>query len=39
VRTRPALEALWARTHDGRTVDVGDLPAWELDPKLTSSGP
>jgi hypothetical protein len=39
VRTRPALEALWGRTHDGRAVDVGDLPAWELDPKLTSSGP
>ena len=39
VRTRPALEALWKRTHDGRAVDVGDLPAWELDPKLTSSGP
>jgi hypothetical protein len=39
VRTRPALESLWKRTHDGRTVDVGDLPAWELEPKLTSSGP
>jgi hypothetical protein len=39
VRTRPALEALWRRTHDGRPVDVGDLPAWELEPKLTSSGP
>jgi hypothetical protein len=32
VRTRPALEALWGRTHRARTVDVGDLPAWELDP-------
>ena len=39
VRTRPALEALWRRTHDGRAVDLGDLPAWELEPKLTSSGP
>jgi hypothetical protein len=39
VRTRAALEALWRRTHQGRTVDLGDLPAWELDPKLTSSGP
>jgi hypothetical protein len=32
VRTRPALEALWGRTHTGREVDVGDLPAWELSP-------
>ena len=39
VRTRPALEALWSGTHDGRAVDVGDLPAWELEPKLPSSGP
>lgn len=39
VRTRPALEALWARTHSARVVDVGDLPAWELEPKLPSSAP
>jgi hypothetical protein len=39
VRTRPALEALWKRTHDGQAVDVGELPAWQLEPKLTSSGP
>jgi hypothetical protein len=39
VRTRPALEALWKRTHNGRVVDVGDLAAWQLEPKLTSSGP
>ena len=32
VRTRPALEALWGRTHQARAVEVGDLPAWELDP-------
>jgi len=32
VRTRPALEALWGRTHTARAVDVGDLPAWELSP-------
>jgi hypothetical protein len=37
VRTRPALERLWARTHSGHAVDVGDLPAWQLDPKLPSS--
>lgn len=39
VRTRPALERLWTRTHDARAVDVGDLPAWELEPKLPSSAP
>jgi hypothetical protein len=32
VRTRGAIEALWARTHTAREVDVGDLPAWELEP-------
>jgi hypothetical protein len=39
VRTRPALEALWSRTHSARPADVGDLPAWELEPKLPSSPP
>jgi hypothetical protein len=39
VRTRPALEALWARAHSARAVDLGDLPAWELEPKLPSSAP
>jgi hypothetical protein len=38
VRTRPAIEALWRRTHDATPVDLGDLPGWELEPKLTSSG-
>jgi hypothetical protein len=33
VRTRPALERLWRRTHDGRPVAVGDLPAWVLEPR------
>jgi hypothetical protein len=32
VRTRPALEVLWGRTHAARAADVGDLPAWELEP-------
>jgi hypothetical protein len=32
VRTRGALEALWSRTHTAREADVGDLPAWELEP-------
>lgn len=32
VRTRDALDALWERTHTARVVDVGDLPAWELEP-------
>jgi hypothetical protein len=36
VRTRAALEALWRRTHRSRPVDVGDLPAWELEPKVPS---
>jgi hypothetical protein len=36
VRTRPALEALWKRTHTAVAVDVGDLPAWELEPKVPS---
>lgn len=39
VRTRPALEALWAGTHRARKVDIGDLPAWELEPRLSSSSP
>jgi hypothetical protein len=39
VRTRPALEALWRRTHIARPADVGDLPAWELEPKLPFSSP
>jgi hypothetical protein len=38
-RTRSAIEALWRSTHSGGTVDVGDLPAWQLTPKLTSSAP
>jgi hypothetical protein len=33
VRTRGAIEALWRRTHRGDPVDVGDLPAWELQPR------
>jgi hypothetical protein len=36
VRTRPALEALWKRSHTAASVDVGDLPAWELAPKVPS---
>jgi hypothetical protein len=33
VRTRSAIEALWRHTHTAVPVDVGDLPAWELEPK------
>ena len=33
VRTRGALEALWRNSHRAAPVDVGDLPAWELEPK------
>jgi hypothetical protein len=36
VRTRAAIEALWEATHCGVPVDVGDLPAWELEPKMPS---
>ena len=36
VRTRPAIEALWEPTHSAHPVDVGDLPAWELEPKMPS---
>jgi hypothetical protein len=36
VRTRGALEALWRPTHRATAVDVGDLPAWELEPKVPS---
>ena len=39
VRTRPALEALWGRTHTARRADIGDLPAWELEPRVPSSSP
>ena len=33
VRTRGAIEALWRETHKSVPVDVGDLPAWELEPR------
>jgi hypothetical protein len=36
VRTRGAIEALWRRTHSAAAVDVGDLPAWQLTPKVPS---
>lgn len=36
VRTRAAIEALWLHTHRSQRVDVGDLPAWELQPKVPS---
>jgi hypothetical protein len=36
VRTGGAIEALWRRTHNAVPVDVGDLPAWELEPKVPS---
>ena len=39
VRTRRAIEALWQHTHRSVPVGVGDLPAWELVPRLPSSSP
>jgi hypothetical protein len=36
VRTRAAIEALWEPTHRATPVDVGDLPTWELEPKVPS---
>ena len=36
VRTQAAIEALWRQTHRSEPVDVGDLPAWELQPKVPS---
>lgn len=36
VRTRGAIEALWRHSHRSVAVDVGDLPAWELEPKMPS---
>ena len=37
VRTPPAMERLWRRTHNATPVELGDLPCWELEPKLPSS--
>jgi hypothetical protein len=33
VRTRGAIEALWRHSHRSVPIDVGDLPAWELEPR------
>ena len=33
VRNRPALEALWRRTHHAEPVRVHDLPGWALTPR------
>lgn len=33
LRTPAALESLWRSTHDATPIDVGDLPAWCLEPR------
>jgi len=33
LRTHGAFESLWSATHRARPVDVGDLPAWVLEPR------
>lgn len=35
-RTRSTFEALWEPTHDWRSIDALDLPAWRLEPRGAS---